>query len=252
VATDSFQTWDTMLAQRRPGNERFHCEWLFDAVELQDRTMLDIGAGDGRYSFYAACAGAKRVVSLEPEGEGSRTGMQDGFERARSLLGLQHVEFEAKRLQDYEARGATFDIVLLHSSINHLDEPACIRLPDDPAARETYRSLFGKLAALSAPGGTLIVTDCSNENLFARLGIKNPVAPTIEWHKHQKPEFWAGMLAEAGFASPRIRWMSFNTLRSAGRRLLGNRPAAYCLTSAFCLTMLRKEARPRPLTSSGA
>lgn len=234
-----------MLAQKgaRPGNVRFHCDYLFDGIDLRGKTMLDIGAGDGRHSFYAACAGAKKVVSLEPEAEGSETGMQERFEQARSLLGLRQVDLEAKRLQDYEARGETFDVVLLHASINHLDEPACIRLRDDPAARERYHVLFEKLAALSAAGGTLIVTDCSNENLFARLGIKNPVAPTIEWHKHQKPELWAGMLAEAGYADPRIRWMSFNTLRSVGRLLLGNRLAAYCSASAFCLTM-RKPGKP--------
>jgi SAM-dependent methyltransferase len=228
-----------MMAQMgaRPGNVRFHCDYLFDGIDLRGKTVLDIGAGDGRHSFYAACAGAKKVVSLEPEAEGSQTGMQEGFERARLHLELQQVDLVANRLQDYEPRGETFDVVLLHASINHLDESACIRLRDDPAARETYHVLFEQLAALTTPGGTLIVSDCSNENLFARLGIKNPVAPTIEWHKHHKPEFWAGMLVEAGFANPRIRWMSFNSLRSAGRLLLGNRLAAYCTASTFCLTM---------------
>lgn len=234
-----------MMAQMgaRPGNVRFHCDYLFDGIDLRGKTLLDIGAGEGQHSFYAASAGARNVVSLEPEAEGSQTGMQQRFERARSLLGLQQVDLVASRLQDYESGGQTFDVVLLHASINHLDEPACIRLRDDPAARETYHVLFEKLAALTAPEGTLIVTDCSNENLFARLGIKNPVAPTIEWHKHHKPEFWAGMLGEAGFANPQIRWMSFNSLRSAGRVLLGNRVAAYCTASAFCLTM-RNPGKP--------
>ena len=220
-------------------NVRFYCAYLFDEIPLRGKTMLDIGAGDGRYSFYAACAGAQRVVGLEPEVEGSRTGMHERFERARSLLRLQTVDLEPRSLQDYDARGETFDVLLLHDSVNHLDEAACMRLRDDPTAREIYRVLFEKLARLNRPNGTLVVADCSNENLFARLRVKNPVAPTIEWHKHQKPELWAGMLAEVGFRNPRIRWRSFNRLRSGGRVLLGNRLAAYCLTSHFCLTMRR-------------
>jgi hypothetical protein len=62
----------------------------------------------------------------------------------------------------------------------------------------------------------------------------------IEWHKHQSPKLWARLLAQAGFANPIIRWNSFYTLRSGGRLLLGNRVAAYCLTSVFCLTMERR------------
>jgi SAM-dependent methyltransferase len=226
----------------RPGNVRFHCEYLFDGIDLEDKTMLDVGAGDGRYSFYAACLGARRVVSLEPEAAGSRVGMQERFRWAASTLGAQDVELVPQRLQDYEPRGEDFDVVLLHGSINHLDEQACIGLHRDPTAQQTYRALFEKLAALSRPGGVLIVSDCSRENLFARLGIKNPIARNIEWHKHQKPELWGRMLAGAGFAHPRIRWASFNTFRSAGRLLLGNRAAAYCLTSTFCLTMERSSS----------
>ena len=238
-----------MLAENgeRAANVRFYCDYLFDEIPLRGKTMLDVGAGDGRYSFYAACLGAQRVIGLEPEVEGSRTGMHERFERARSLLGPQTVDLEPTRLQDYDPRGETFDVLLLHDSVNHLDEAACVRLRDDPTAREIYRVLFEKLARLSSPNGRLVVTDCSNENLFARLGVKNPVAPTIEWHKHQRPELWAEMLADVGFRGPRIRWTSFNRLRSLGQELLGNRLAAYCLTSHFCLTMRRSselEARP--------
>jgi SAM-dependent methyltransferase len=236
-----FAAWAAVLAETGESADRvrFYCDYLFDEIPLQGKTMLDVGAGDGRYSFYAACAGARRVVGLEPEVEGSRTGMHERFERARSLLGLQTVDLEPRRLQDYDARGETFDVLLLHDSVNHLDEAACMRLGDDPTAGVIYRVLFEKLAHLSLPNGTLIVADCSNENLFARLGVKNPLAPTIEWRKHQKPELWAGMLAEVGFRSPRIRWTSFNRLGSVGRVLLSNRLAAYCLTSHFCLTMRR-------------
>jgi SAM-dependent methyltransferase len=223
----------------RPGNVRFHCAYLFEGIDLRDKTMLDVGAGDGRYSFYAACAGATRVVSLEPEVEGSSAGMQESFRRAASLLGLEQVELIPQRFQDYDPGGETFDVVLLHGSINHLDEPACIKLHYDPAAQDVYRTLFQKLAAVSRPGGKLIVTDCSPANLFPRLGIRNPLARTIEWHKHQKPELWAQLLAGAGFTGPKVRWTTFNTLRTPGRLLLGNRFAAYCLTSSFCLSMER-------------
>jgi len=238
---------------RRPGNVRFHCEFLFDGITLRDRTMLDVGAGDGHHSFYAACVGARRVVALEPEAAGSLPGYGKRFTSAVSALGLRQVELVPRRLQDYEPHGETFDVILLHASINHLDEEACIRLRYDRDAQQTYRALFRRLAALIRPEGTLIVTDCSSENLFARLAIKNPIEPRIEWHKHQTPEFWAAMLASVGFARPRIRWASFNSFRRPGRLLLGNRLVSWCLTSGFCLTMMRAGGvQVAPGTSSAA
>jgi len=100
--------------------------------------------------------------------------------------------------------------------------------------------IFEKLAALAAPGAKLIAVDCSRKNVFARAG-KNPLAPTIEWEKHQPPDLWADLLEQAGFENPRIRWLTFNTLRSVGRLLLGNRVAAHFLVSAFSLTMTRAQ-----------
>jgi SAM-dependent methyltransferase len=233
----------------RPGNLRFDCRFLFEGVPLRGKTMLDIGAGNGRYSCYAACAGAQRVVALEPEAAGSRAGVHDRFSSIASALGLENVELVPQRLQDYDARGETFDIVLLRGSINHLDEEACVRLRYDDRARQTYLALFEKLAALARPNGTLIVTDCSSQNLFARLGIRNPIAPSIEWHKHQPPAVWASLLEEVDFAHPRVRWASFNTLRTPGRLLLGNRLASWCLTSAFFLTMERAMRSEAPSAS---
>jgi hypothetical protein len=67
------------------------------------------------------------------------------------------------------------------------------------------------------------------------MGLKSPFAPTIEWHKHQPPETWTDLLGGVGFRATRVRWSSFNKLRSPGRYLLGNRWASYCLHSHFAL-----------------
>ena len=65
-------------------------------------------------------------------------------------------------------------------------------------------------------------------------GLAKPVP-----RRAQAPEVWAGLLTEAGFSSPRIRWSSFYQFRRPGRLLLGNRLAAYFLQSHFCLTMVK-------------
>jgi SAM-dependent methyltransferase len=222
------------------GNLRFYIDFLFDGAPVTGRRMLDVGAGDGRFSFYAACAGAREVVSLEPGGAGSRHG-QSGleFERLARRVNAPAVRLVRQTLQDFENDGSPYDIVLLHSSINHLDEDACIHLHRDAAARERYARIFAKLAALTAPGGTLIIVDAARRNLFGDLHITNPLARTIEWPKHQQPKLWAELICPAGFEQPVIHWTTFNTLRRPGRILLGNPAAAYLTLSGFCLTLRR-------------
>lgn len=207
--------------------------------------MLDVGCGTGHVGFWAAAQGARRVVGLEPEVEGSSAGMQESFRRTAREIGLEDsVELVTARLQDYDAGNERFDVIVLAASINHLDEDVCVRLHEDEQARQTYRAHLRLLADVAAPGAVLIVTDCDRRNLFQRLGRRNPLAPTIEWEKHQSPDLWARLLADVGFEAPSARWMALNTLRSPGQALLGNRACAYVTTSAFRLTMRRGRNAP--------
>lgn len=223
---------------RRPENVRFEMEKLFAGVPLAGRSVLDIGAGSGDTSLYAACSGAELVIGLEPEAAGSDTHVRSTFTRRSNRLGAEQVSLRAETLQDFEP-AQQFDVIVSKASINHLDEPACMRLHIDPEARDTYLWILGKLGDMTRPGADLVVHDCSRQNVFDRLGLRNPIATTIEWEKHQSPKLWAELLAEVGFEQPRIRWLSFNSLRRPGQLLLGNRVGAFLTTSQFCLTMKR-------------
>ena len=221
------------------GNLRFYARRLFDDVALEGRSVLEIGGGSGVLSFYAAASGARRVVCLEPEAAGSTALSQQRFEALMRRLRRPEVTLKPVTLQQFEAGGETFDLLLLNASINHLDEEACIRLLDDPAARERYRRIFEKMAALTSPGGHVLATDCSRYNAFGSLGLTSPVARSIDWHKHQTPWLWARLLAQVGFTDPRIGWMALNALREPGRILLGNVVGAFFLASQFRLRMTR-------------
>jgi SAM-dependent methyltransferase len=227
---------------RRTGNLRFYLDYLFDGVDLRGARVLDIGAGGGRYSFYAAAAGAAHVVALEPEAAGSDSEAAIQLERVRNRLGADLVELRRETLQEFDPGDELFDVFVMHASINHLDEPATMRLHRDAGARQVYRELFGKLARMGADGAKLVASDVSRHNLFAKLPVRNPLQPTIEWDKHQAPETWIGLLREAGFTRPRVRWSSANSLRRLGRVLLGNRMGSWLTDGAFCLTMtLRRQ-----------
>jgi SAM-dependent methyltransferase len=228
---------------RNKNRARFHHTFLFQGLDFNGARVLDIGGGSGVLSFYAASMGARRVVCLEPEAHGSTAGARTAFENMRMRLGLSdQVILEPSSLQSYESHNDTFDLIVLHNSVNHLDEDACVHLLERESARDTYRTLFAKISSLSEAGGTLILCDCSRHNFFARLGMRNPFARSIEWHKHQAPEVWASLLHEAGFHNARIRWTPINRLYTLGQVLTGNRFVSYFTISHFCLSAKKSPA----------
>ncbi len=219
---------------------RAYNEFTFAGVSFSGKSVLDIGGGTGRASFYAAASGARRVVCLEPLADGSQPGQADKFGQIADALNLHNVALIRQRFEDFDEGFGSFDVILLLAAINHLNEWACIHLHELNEARERYKVLFAKLAALAAKGADLIVTDCAPGNIFPLLGLKNPLAPTIEWHKHQPPEIWERLLHDAGFEIMETTWAVPNGLGKPGRRLLGNRFAAYFLRSTFRLHMRKQ------------
>jgi SAM-dependent methyltransferase len=215
-------------------------EFLFEGVPLRGRSILDIGGGTGVLSFYAGSVGAEKVLCLEPEAAGSTHSVTTTFERIASRLRLPQVTMSPQTFQNFDPGNQTFDVILLHNSINHLDEEACMALLEQINARRRYQSIFKRLSELSSRGADVILADCSRNNVFGLLRITNPFAPSIEWNKHQSPRVWAQLLKEVGFANPRIRWSSFNSLGRPGRLLFGNEIASFFLQSHFCLTMTRE------------
>jgi hypothetical protein len=228
--------WSSAPALRR------YVNWLFRDVPLARRRNLDIGGGAGVFSLYAAAMGAAEVFCLEPEAAGGTRGMHERFERLHRAVGRPDVRLLPETFQAFQAPAQSVDVVLLHNSVNHLDEAATQRLTVDAGARRIYVGLFGKLASLLARGGHVVITDCARTNLFPLLGLPHPVnrAVGIEWHKHQDPEVWAALLEEAGFIHPVVAWSSYNRLGRVGWALLANRIGAFFATGHFRL-MMRKE-----------
>ena len=108
---------------------------------LAGRTVLDIGAWDGFYSFAAEGLGAERVVAADEFawqhlGTGRR-----GFDCAHRALGskVEPVEIDVMDLAP-EKLGGTFDIVLFLGVLYHLRDPL--------AALARVRSVTGDLLVL--------------------------------------------------------------------------------------------------------
>jgi SAM-dependent methyltransferase len=250
VRTDAKSTYFTAIIREglwpsEPALRRY-VSWLFRGVSLDEKRILDVGGGTGVFSFYAAAMGAADVICLEPESDGGTEGMSQRYRRLRIATGFENVRMVTDTFQNFEAPPGAFDLVLLHNSINHLDEVAAIQLRRDVPSREVYRLLFRKLSSLVAPGGDVLITDCARTNFFPLLHIPHPISRSIEWHKHQDPGLWAKMLQEAGFTSAAVGWSSYNSFGRLGWDLLANRVGAFFLTGHFRLLMRKQSIGPQP------
>lgn len=219
---------------------RTYLDHILGGLRFEDAMVLDVGSGTGAIAAYAALRGATRVVALEPERAGGTKGARSLSARLFDAMDVaSRIELRDESLGDFSPAVASFDIVLLHNSVNHLDENACMRLGWDEDARRTYAALFARIAALARPGATLFVCDCSPRNFFAALRLRNPIALTLDWRKHQKPGAWIALLREAGFTDPHVSWTPPSRLPRIARRLAANSLVSYFTTSHWSLTMTR-------------
>src|SRR3954447_2635329 len=158
--------------------------------ELGGKTVLDVGAWDGFFSFEAERLGAARVVALDTfswQARGAGTG-KAGFELARQALGSSVEDVEGEVLDiSPETVGGTFDVVVFLGVLYHLKHPflALERLRsvcNELLVLETHVDLIGTRRAAAAfyPGTEL-------EDDWTNWWGPNPAAVS-------------GMLEQAGFS----------------------------------------------------
>lgn len=94
---------------------------------LKDKTVLDIGAWDGFYSFESEKRGAKRVLATDSfvwqkkglEGKSSK----DGFNLARKILKSKVDDLEIEVLDLSPEKIGQFDLVLFLGVLYHMRHP---------------------------------------------------------------------------------------------------------------------------------
>jgi tRNA (mo5U34)-methyltransferase len=91
---------------------------------LAAKTVLDIGANDGFFSFAAERAGASRVLAVDAPGWGDAAwGSKAGFECAREVLASNVEDCHSDLYDLTPERVGTFDVVLMLGVLYHLEDP---------------------------------------------------------------------------------------------------------------------------------
>ena len=148
--------------------------WIGLPARLDGRSVLDVGAWDGFFSFECERRGAARVVACDgpawrepawgPDGFGTRA----GFELARRALGSAVEDVELDPDEVSEAAVGRFDLVLFLGVLYHLKHPwvALERVAsvcDGLLVVETHADLLDlRRPAMALYPGDEIASDASN------------------------------------------------------------------------------------------
>ena len=92
--------------------------------DLSGKTVLDIGAWDGFFSFQAEKAGAKRVLSTDHFcWSGPGWGTKDGFNFARNALNSKVESLDIDAMDITPDNVGKFDVVMFLGVLYHLQDP---------------------------------------------------------------------------------------------------------------------------------
>ena len=175
-------------------------------ASLAGRTVLDVGAWDGFFSFEAERRGATRVVAADEFAWSGRSwGSKAGFELARRTLGsrVEDVEVDVMELSP-ERVGGRFDLVLFLGVLYHLRHPLLA---------------LERLASVTA--GTLVL-----ETHVDMLATRRPTMAFYPGHELEldptnwwgpNPEAIAAMLRDVGF--PRVEIVTPDSWAYRGLRM---------------------------------
>ena len=201
--------------------------------DLKGRSVLDIGAWDGYYTFEAERRGARRVVSLDHfvwqidrAGTGGEWPGRRPYELAHATLGSRAEPVAADYMTvDWQSIGAPFDVVFYMDVLYHMEDPlaalkrvrqatagvavietAAVDLPyvGDHALCEFYETteLNGDPTNWWAPNEKALVGMCRAAG-FTRVEVKS-IAPSRTWPEKTPAQ--------------KVREAAGRLLRSAGLR----------------------------------
>jgi tRNA (mo5U34)-methyltransferase len=175
-------------------------------ADMTGKSVLDIGAWDGFFSFEAERRGASRVLAVDSYAwNGSTWGSKRGFELARDALGSKVEDMEMEVTDLCPEKVGTFDIVLFLGVLYHMRHPLLALEKISSVTRELLvletvaDLLFTRRPAMAIYPEGALYGDVSNWNGINLAGLKAMLREVgfTRVEVVQKPDSLAKRLARA-------------------------------------------------------
>jgi SAM-dependent methyltransferase len=231
------KTFDHLLSEagisRSNGYDFYFRNYIYKDIDLDGKKILDIGGGNGIASFHALHSSANSFAwVVDPIAEGSNERMFEEYESMKKYYDSGRVNFHRDYV-DTLLEPHTFDIIVMHNTINHIGEDILKDISHNSNAYSEYVRRLKTILDRLSNDGVLIVADCGSKNFFRKMGLKSPFAPSIDWHLHCEPGIWKEMIEEIGFSHIKTQWTARREFGEFGKTFLANRICSYFLNSHF-------------------
>ena len=233
--------FETILAEdnhNKPVAFYHSMDEMFRGVNLSGATILDVGSGRGLTSIFMALRSAKRIVSMEPELDGSNLGVIQLQESRLNNLELENVEILTDDFNETKI-SEKFDVLVSNASINHIKESENHAL-QDLKTYDSFCEIANRFSGLLKPGGVAVVTDACRYAFFPfarRMGLPKRFClygKNINYKIHQNPNVWRRIFLDSGFKKVEIDYPVPFRLRSY-QRFLNNSISNFFLRGCFIL-----------------
>ncbi|TWU55687.1 class I SAM-dependent methyltransferase [Rubripirellula reticaptiva] len=212
------QEYEADDGHENPKRYRRYLRQLFGDVDLKGLRILEIGSGKGLISLHCGLAGAKHVISVEPEMEGSTSGVIAIQKERIKSLSLENVELRQQDFNSLDVAGGSIDLIVMIAVLNHLHETPH-NASRNADAFDKYVAIAKKLHSLLDEGGSVVATDACRYCLWTqlrRVGWPRKwclTQRTIDWKIHQQPAVWEKIFLAAGFSRFEVKYPVPNRLR---------------------------------------
>lgn len=172
--------------------------------DLRGKSVLDVGAWDGFFSFEAERRGAARVVATDSFcWNGAGWGTKAGFELAREALGSRVEDVDIDVMELDPDRIGRFDVVLFLGVLYHMRDPV--------GALERVASVTRDMLVVETEVGMLL-TRRPAAAYYPAAELAGD--PTNWWAPN--PAAVLGMLHDTGFQRAEVVWRRRLPRRMAG------------------------------------
>jgi len=231
------QKFDSILAsagiERSKGYDFYFKNYIFNNIELNNKSILDVGGGNGIASFFAVHNNPTcKSLVVDPLEDGSNLKMQKQYSNLLKKYPNRVNFFNG--YTDELSNNEKYDIILMHNSINHIGEDLLEKMDTNKIAKTEYALRLKAILKKSKPGAILIVSDCANRNFWGDLNLKNIFSPTIEWHLHKQPHEWQSLLESIGCKHINTNWTARREFGYFGKYCLSTKLVSYFFHSHFC------------------